>query len=237
MNWRRYVRSHLPALDIAAEREADIVEELAQQLEAAYDSARARGASDVDAQRIAEAEIADWPGFASTVSRIERPVASRMPETLRPSADPPPMGSTRGGVMSGFAQDVRYAVRALLRAPGFAAVAITTLALGIGATTIVYSLVDGILLRPLPIHEPDRVVLARELDLDRRGVQPRLAELRRLEGARAIVLEPRRVERTADESDRCRSTAAADGAPDHVESARRARRAADSRARVDRSRR
>ena len=66
--------------------------------------------------------------------------------------------------MSGFAQDVRYAVRMLLRAPGFAAVAIATLALGIGATTIVYSLVDGILLRPLPIRDADRVILARELD-------------------------------------------------------------------------
>ena len=46
---------------------------------------------------------------------------------------------------------------------GFTAAAVITLALGIGATTIVYSLVDGILLRPLPIADPDRVVLAREL--------------------------------------------------------------------------
>ena len=68
--------------------------------------------------------------------------------------------------MTGFVQDVRYAARALVRSPGFAAVAIATLALGIGATTIVYSLVDGILLRPLPIHEPERVVLAREVTSD-----------------------------------------------------------------------
>ena len=163
VNWRRYVRAHLPSLDLAAEREADIVEELAQQLESSYDAARARGADDVEAQRIAESEIGDWPGFASTVSRIERPMASRVPFAFRPAVALPPMPSSRGGVMSGFVQDVRYAIRALVRAPGFAAVAIATLALGIGATTIVYSLVDGILLRPLPIHEPDRVVLAREL--------------------------------------------------------------------------
>ena len=66
--------------------------------------------------------------------------------------------------MSGFIQDVRYAARAIVRAPGFALVAVATLALGIGATTIVYSLVDGILLKPLPIAAPDRVVLARELN-------------------------------------------------------------------------
>ncbi len=65
--------------------------------------------------------------------------------------------------MTGFVQDVRYALRSLAREPGFAVAAIATLALGICATTIVYSLVDGILLRPLPIRDPDRVVLAREL--------------------------------------------------------------------------
>lgn len=64
--------------------------------------------------------------------------------------------------MSGFVQDIRHALRALGRAPGFAAVAIVTLALGIASTTIVYSIVDGILLRPLPIAEPDRVMVARE---------------------------------------------------------------------------
>ncbi len=64
--------------------------------------------------------------------------------------------------MTGLIQDIRYALRALRRAPGFAAVSIVTLALGIAATTIVYSIVDGILLRPLPIADPDRVMLARE---------------------------------------------------------------------------
>lgn len=60
--------------------------------------------------------------------------------------------------MTGLIQDIRYALRALRRAPGFTAVSIVTLALGIAATTIV----DGILLRPLPIADPDRVMLARE---------------------------------------------------------------------------
>ena len=64
--------------------------------------------------------------------------------------------------MTGLIQDIRYALRALRRAPGFTAVSIVTLALGIAATTIVYSIVDGILLRPLPIADPDRVMLARE---------------------------------------------------------------------------
>src|SRR5262245_26573793 len=151
--WRSYVRAHLPRLDVRAEREAEIIEELALQLEAAYEAARARGATRDEAKASAEAEVADWQVFATTVSRIERPIAFGLPETLRPAAAPA-IGAPTGGVMSGFVQDVRYAIRALLASPGFAAIAITTLALGIGATTIVYSLVDGILLKPLPSAIP-----------------------------------------------------------------------------------
>ena len=52
--------------------------------------------------------------------------------------------------MSSLTRDLRYAVRGLARSPGFSALAILTMALGIGATTAVYSVVDGVLLHPLP---------------------------------------------------------------------------------------
>jgi hypothetical protein len=164
-DFRAYVRERLPRLDIRAERETAIVEELAQPLEAAYQAAVARSADAAEARAQVEAEVPDWHELAAALSRIERPVASRLPAGIRAPGGPGVIGTPRGGLTSGLLQDVGHAIRALSRAPGFSAVAITTPALGIGATTIVFSIVDGILLKPLPIADPERVVLAREMSM------------------------------------------------------------------------
>jgi len=62
-----------------------------------------------------------------------------------------------------FAQDVRYSLRQLKRNPGFNAVAIITLALGIGATTAIFTVVNGVLLRPLPYPHPEELVAVQEI--------------------------------------------------------------------------
>jgi MacB-like protein len=60
--------------------------------------------------------------------------------------------------MSGFAKDLRYAVRQLTKTPGFTLTCVLTLALGIGANTAVFSVMNAILLKSLPVSDPDRVV-------------------------------------------------------------------------------
>jgi putative ABC transport system permease protein len=68
-------------------------------------------------------------------------------------------------IVDRFLQDLRYALRSLGKNPGFVVTAVCTLALGIGANTAIFSLISGVLLRPLPFFDPGRLVQLNEFDL------------------------------------------------------------------------
>jgi putative ABC transport system permease protein len=129
--------------------DADIVEELGQHAASAFQTARADGGSQETAERQVAALIEAWIADGAALKR--RP---RRPAAIAPPVPSRPSRSWFAGVL----QDARYGIRLLRREPGFVAVAILTMALGIGATTTLFSVAYGVLLKPLPWPDSERLV-------------------------------------------------------------------------------
>ena len=149
--WRSLVRAR-------AEREwrelsLEVVDELACHLADLYADAKARGAADDEAHRIA----LDTLNTASFLELSKRP-------------------RSRRGV--GYGHDLRIALRQLISTPVVSTVAVLSLALGIGANTAIFSLVDSLSLRALPVKEPQRLAILDAQDNDS-WTYPIFEELRR----------------------------------------------------------
>ncbi len=159
-DWNEYVRRHLPPLGLRPERECEIAIELAGQLEQAYQEALAAGLTQQEAEARARGNIVDWDALAGELRAAESPASSPLPTYHR------------GGWFSGLLHDVRYALRTLRLNPVFAAVAILTLAFGIGGNTAIFTVVDHLVLRGLPYPEAHRLMDLEHTKADQPEIDP-----------------------------------------------------------------
>ena len=146
------MRTRLSSLRLSPTREAEIVDELSQHLDDRYRELIAGGASPEEATRLALADFRSGNVLAQHMASLRQ---AHAPAPITP-------GAPTGHVLSDLWQDLRYAARTFWKQPAFAATAVLTLALGIGATTAIFSVVYGVLLKPLPFHEPERLVSLRQ---------------------------------------------------------------------------
>ena len=170
-DWTRHIRERLSLDTVKPGRAADIVEDLAGQLQDLYDEAVARGDTPADAEAWAAGQVTDWDRFASDLAAASRRDAPAALDRLADRADvAAARGSRARAALAGLGGDLVHAVRLARRSPGTIAVAVVTLALGIGANTALFSVIRGTLMRPLPFQQEDRLVRL-YASLARRGLR------------------------------------------------------------------
>ena len=140
MRWWNFLRARLRALTGRESVIDDIDEELRLHVEMETEENVARGMSPEEARRAARLSFGHFDSMRDAAYTVRG-----------------------GGLMETFLQDVRYGARVLAKHKGFTAVAVLTLALGIGANTAIFSAVNDLLLRPLPYSDAERVVMLWEV--------------------------------------------------------------------------
>ncbi len=147
-DWKSLVRERLKPLRLNATAESDLTEELAQHLEDQFRELRSGGASEGEAYRRASSELDDMVPLQAGLERSRR----------MPKYDAVPAGDVKpGNFLEDLWRDLRYSVRTMRQSPLFVLVVVMTLALGIGANTTVFTVINTLILNPLPV--PDSAAL------------------------------------------------------------------------------
>src|SRR5262245_53697445 len=147
-DWTQHVRPRLSGLRLSPTREAEIVEELSQHLDDRWRELIASGMSPDEAERLALADFRDGNVLAEYIAPLRQ---AHSPSAITP-------GAPGGNLLSDLSQDLRYAARTSWKRPGFTVVAVLTLAFGIGSNAAIFSVINTVLLRPLPFPHSEQIV-------------------------------------------------------------------------------
>jgi len=149
-DWSKEIRAAVAALNLEPLREAEVVEELSQHLADRYDEMLAGGTGSAESRQVLLRELND------------KALVAGLKATIHSEHPPLPVGRDGSGrLFERIFADLRYGTRLLIQNPGFAIVVILSLALGIGANTAIFQLLDAVRLRTLPVERPERLAAVR----------------------------------------------------------------------------
>src|SRR3984885_12645122 len=153
-NWKNLVRERLLPLNLNAAAESGLTEEIAQHLEDRYLELQSGGASEDDAYRRALSELDDMYPMRIGLAKNQQMAKH----------EPVPGEVSRGNFLDDLWRDLRYAVRTMGRSPLFVLLVVLTLALGLGAPTTVFTVINTLILNPLPIENSSELVAVTAAD-------------------------------------------------------------------------